>query len=472
MGSEWQETTLGDIASKSGFGLVDGPFGSNLPASCYTPSGIPVIRGSNLSLGTDRFRSTEFVYVSPNTAKRLERSLCGPLDIIFTKKGTLGQTGLIPEKGKYAQYLISSNQMKLTVERNIAYPLFVYYYVSSRSSVDKILQDSEATGVPKTNVAYLRNFPITLPPLPEQKAIAHILGSLDDKIELNRRMNATLEGMAQALFRSWFVDFDPVIDNALAAGNPLPDELAERAEVRSQALADGTANWEAAQAFPAAFQRSEELGWIPEGWTVKKADEIAKITIGKTPPRKESHWFSDNSSGNIVWASIRDMGNCGAFIGDSNEYLTPESIGKFNIHVIPEGSVILSFKLTIGRVAITQRKMTTNEAIAHFVNPKFGLTKEFLYCYLTSFDFSSLGSTSSIATAVNSKIIKGMPFLIPNRTCLDNFKRTTQIWFESISNNTVQAQTLAALRDTLLPQLISGDLRLPDGATLAEEVLA
>ena len=81
-------------------------------------------------------------------------------------------------------------------------------------------------------------------------------------------MNVTLEGMAQALFKSWFVDFDPVIDNALAAGNPIPAELADRAEVRRAALADGTANREAAKPFPAAFQQTEELGWIPEGWEV------------------------------------------------------------------------------------------------------------------------------------------------------------------------------------------------------------
>ena len=210
MTSEWSQATLGSIAINEGYGLVDGPFGSNLPASLYTDEGVPVIRGSNLALGTSRFRAQEFVFVSWDTAKRLARSLCRPLDIIFTKKGTLGQTGLVPEGGKYDQYLLSSNQMKLTVDPLFADPLFVYYFVSSPESTEKIIRDSEATGVPKTNVTYLREFPITLPPLPEQRAIAHILGTLDDKIELNRRMNETLEEMARALFKSWFIDFDPV----------------------------------------------------------------------------------------------------------------------------------------------------------------------------------------------------------------------------------------------------------------------
>ena len=137
----------------------------------------------------------------------------------------------------------------------------------------------------------LKAFKMKLPPLPEQKAIAHILGTLDDKIELNRRMNATLEGMAQALFKSWFVDFDPVIDNALAAGNPIPDELAPRAEVRKKALANGTTQQgsvdhptlsDPKSLFPAAFQFTEELGWIPEGWEESSLETLAIPKRGKT----------------------------------------------------------------------------------------------------------------------------------------------------------------------------------------------
>ena len=237
MADEWSQATLGSIAINEGYGLVDGPFGSNLPASLYTDEGIPVIRGSNLALGTSRFRTQEFVFVSPDTAKRLARSLCRPLDIIFTKKGTLGQTGLVPEGGEYNQYLLSSNQMKLTVDPLVADPLFVYYFVSSPESTEKIIRDSEATGVPKTNVAYLREFPITLPSLPEQRAIAHILGTLDDKIELNRRMNETLEEMARTLFKSWFIDFDPVHAKAALRNHPPNHSSLEGESAQAQATA-------------------------------------------------------------------------------------------------------------------------------------------------------------------------------------------------------------------------------------------
>src|SRR6516165_8813933 len=141
----WVETTLGAIAIGE-HGLVDGPFGSNLPASAYTPNGVPVIRGSNLSLGGARFIDREFVFVSHDTALQLKRSMCGPGDIIFTKKGTIGQTGFVPLQGRFERYLLSSNQMKLSVDPAKADPLFVYYAVSSPAGREKIIRDASITG--------------------------------------------------------------------------------------------------------------------------------------------------------------------------------------------------------------------------------------------------------------------------------------------------------------------------------------
>jgi type I restriction enzyme S subunit len=310
---------------------------------------------------------------------------------------------------------------------------------------------------------------VLLPTLPEQKLIANILGSLDNKIELNRQMNETLEAMAQALFKSWFVDFDPVIDNALAAGNAIPDEFFERAEQRK--AIEKKDNSDIQSLFPAEFEFTKEMGWIPKGWSIKKAEEIASITIGKTPPRKESKWFSDTQKDNLVWVSIRDMGNSNVFINDSSEYLTKESIKKFNVKVIPRNSVMLSFKLTLGRVLIAQKELTTNEAIAHFCNPQFSMSKEYIYCYLSNFKYDSLGSTSSIATAVNSKIIKGMPFIVPSEQVLSAFETLSKIYFDKISLVNQQIDSLANLRDTLLPKLMSGELRIADAEVLVDEIL-
>ena len=148
------------------------------------------------------------------------------------------------------------------------------------------------------------------------------------------------------------------------------------------------------------------------------------------------------------------MGSCGLFIQNSSEYLTSESVDRFNIKIVPANTVILSFKLT---VAITATELTTNEAIAHF---KTGNTdiNEYLYCYLKHFNYQSLGSTSSIAIAVNSKTIKGMPFIVPTDEEITNFHAFVSPMFKEILKNQRENQRLAALRDTLLPKLMNGEI--------------
>lgn len=186
MGSKWKTTTLGEIALGKD-GAVDGPFGSNLPASCYVEAGTPVIRGSNLSKGLDAFKEEGFVFVPDDILKKLSKSECIAGDIIFTKKGTLGQTGLIRSSSIYKRYLLSSNQMRLRVDTAVALPEYVYYWVSSQKAITKLIKDSECTGVPKINLAYLKSFPIDLPSIEEQQNIVGVLKSLNSKIELNNQ---------------------------------------------------------------------------------------------------------------------------------------------------------------------------------------------------------------------------------------------------------------------------------------------
>ena len=187
-----------------------------------------------------------------------------------------------------------------------------------------------------------------------------------------------------------------------------------------------------------------------------RADECFDISIGKTPPRKEAQWFSLNPI-DCIWVSISDMGRCGMYIADSSEYLTHESVDKFNIKVVPDNTVLLSFKLTVGRVAITDGAMATNEAIAHFKTDKPEIN-EYLYCYLKDFNYQTMGSTSSIATAVNSKIIKAMPFVAPTDVELVTFHSATAPMFEMIKTRQRENTRLAELRDSLLPKLMSGEI--------------
>ena len=151
------------------------------------------------------------------------------------------------------------------------------------------------------------------------------------------------------------------------------------------------------------------------------------------------------------------MGSCGIYISKSSEQLTQEAVDKFNIRVIPDNTVLLSFKLTVGRIAITHGEMTTNEAIAHFKTDK-PYINEYLYCYLKDFNYQTMGSTSSIATAVNSKIIKAMPFIVPTDDEIARFHAVAGPVFAHILNNQLENDSLTAIRDTLLPKLMSGEL--------------
>jgi len=269
----------------------------------------------------------------------------------------------------------------------------------------------------KTDI--VREFSIKIPSLKTQEEIVSILKSLDDKIEVNRKINENLEQQAQALFKSWFVDFEPFKNG----------EFVE-----------------------------SELGMIPKGWRVCRADEVFDINIGKTPPRKEPEWFTKNTSDNI-WVSIADMGSCGMFVSESSEYLTNEAINRFNILMVDEGSVLLSFKLTVGRVAIADTRLTTNEAIARFQLPQ-SYYREFLYLYLKQYKYGNLGSTSSIATAVNSKTIKGMKLITPPEDVISCFSKHTKPLFDKIKVLSQESRRLAELRDTLLPKLMSGELKV------------
>lgn len=160
----------------------------------------------------------------------------------------------------------------------------------------------------------------------------------------------------------------------------------------------------------------------------------------------------------MKWISIKDLGNSGTYIFKTSEYLTEEAIDKFNMKLIPKDTVILSFKLTVGRLGITTEEMVTNEAIAHFKLKDSPITKEYLYLYLKNFNYETLGSTSSIAKAINSKIVKKIPILIPSKNKLNSFSNTFETIFEQIKSNQKEITKLTTLRDTLLPNLMSGEI--------------
>ena len=279
---------------------------------------------------------------------------------------------------------------------------FVFYNLMGR--YDELVSKKTGSGQQNLNGKIIKEIEIDLPPLPEQKAIASVLSSLDDKIDLLHRQNKTLEAMAETLFRQWFIE-----------------------EAK-------------------------------EDWEIFQLQDLAKLQIGRTPPRKESHWFSDNTN-DMKWVSIKDLGAHGIFVTYSSEYLPISTIDHFNIPIIPEGTVMLSFKMTVGRVGIAIENMVSNEAIAQFQIKK-RLTSELLYCFLKQFNFDTLGSTSSIVTAVNTALLKGIEIALPEDDLIQEFTEQVKSYFDKVKANQLQIQTLENLRDTLLPKLMSGEVRV------------
>jgi type I restriction enzyme S subunit len=305
MAVEWRRTTAGDIASPARNALVGGPFGSNLTTRDFVASGVPVIQGRNM--GT-RWVSGDFVYVEQEKASSLRANLARAGDLVFTQRGTLGQVSLISTDG-LETYVVSQSQMKLSVDRDLADPLYVYYYFSTDEQREYMRQHAIQTGIPHTNLGILRNTPVLLPPLPEQRAIAQILGTLDDKIELNRRMNETLESIARALFRSWFVDFEPVRAKSEGRAAGLPTHLADL--------------------FPDSFENSE-LGEIPAGWSVRYVHSIADVVYGA--PFASTQFNAAGIGSPLI--RIRDLVN--------------ESPGVWTTEVLPRAHMVRPGDIVVG----------------------------------------------------------------------------------------------------------------------------
>ena len=279
--------------------------------------GVPVIRGNNLSTDMNRFVDDGFVFVTDQKARELGNVDAIADDLVFTAAGSLGQVGIIPRHSRYPVYVISNKQLRVRLNIDLVDPFFAFYWFASPRMVNYIQQRNTGSSVPLINLSVLRSLPFPLAPLPEQRAIAAVLGSLDDKIELNRRMNATLEATARALFKSWFVDFDPV--RAKMAGRPtgLAAEL--------DAL------------FPDALEVGEEGVERPRGWRVTTIGEACEaILSGGTPSTQvPAYW-----GGDIPWLSSGETRS--RFIIDTEKTITSLGVERSSARLTRAGSTVIA----------------------------------------------------------------------------------------------------------------------------------
>lgn len=403
---KWDRVKIEDIC----IGIYDGPHATPQPSE----SGAIFLGISNFNNG--KLDLSDIRYISeadlPTWTKRVVPK---PNDIVFSYEATLNLYAIIPEGFRGC---LGRRMALLRTDESKVYYKFLYYYFYS-DAWRAVIQENIVLGatVDRIPLTKFPEFEVNLPKLESQHRIADILSSYDNLIENNQREIKLLEEAAQRLYKEWFVDLR----------------------------------------FP-GYEDVPIVDGVPEGWERNRTDSFFSISIGKTPPRAEKQWFVSGSDG-IPWLSISDMGSADAFAFVTNEALTEEAVNKFHVKVVPPGTVFVSFKLTVGRVAIAAMDMCTNEAIAHF-HIEDAFMRAYTYCYLCNFEYDTLGSTSSISKAVNSKIIKSMPFVMPRREVVQAFSKQVDPLLDMIKNKQLDCIKLKEARDRLLPKLMSGELEV------------
>lgn len=442
------------------------------------PTSNPYIRLVDIDAG--RISQGNIQFIDEDTKSKIKKYIVEENDVCLAIVGhTIGVVFFVEKEWDGCN--LTENAARITKLDSRFNPKFIYYYLNSTAGQHEIVSRKVGSAQGKLPLYNINKIPIPNIKLLEQNFIVAMLDSLDKKIRLNESANQTLEQMSKALFKSWFVDFEPVKAKmaALEAGGSQEDATLAAMTTISGKNADVLAVFErehpeqyaelkaTVELFPSAMHVSE-LGEIPEGWMVNPTSAHYNISIGKTPPRKEAQWFS-TTDGDLKWVSIKDMGIASTYISETSERLTHEAVKKFNIKVMPADTVFLSFKLTVGRICITTEDMCSNEAIAHFTPKENKYKSHWLYHALHSFDFNKLGSTSSIATAVNSKTIRDMKLIFPNELISQRYTEKVSSLMQLQKLNAGQINSLTLLRDTLLPKLLSGEITLPEAEQAVSE---
>lgn len=407
----------------------------------YVPGGVPVIRGGDIREGRivfdDRKRVTQEV------SNRFQRTILKGGEILLNLIAEPGHAAIVPDD------LIGSN-----VSRDVAViPVkdcfdtrYICYFLRSSQCVRWLFSRLQGSVTQKINLNTLREVPVPLPPLAEQRAIARILGTLDDKIELNRQTNQTLEAMASAIFKSWFVDFDPV--RALKEG-------------RQPAYMDGAT----ARLFPHEFEESV-LGEIPKGWRVGKVDELAEIIRKGVHPNKYPDELFEHCSIPAFDEGQLPKSEQGSEI-KSNKYAVVENsvlLSKLN----PQTSRVWLLNPYNKNRVVCSTEFLVTVARNH-------ISREYLYALFASQSFRDTFATLVTGTSGSHQRVKPqallqMETLIPPQKVVVSFSKLARPIYEKKNHNIQESQTLANIRDTLLPKLMSGEIRVKEAEKQIQEI--
>lgn len=431
----WPEVKMGDVCEEITVGFV-GPMTAE-----YRDAGVPFLRSMNIE--PFRINKTDLKFVSPEFHARISKSRLRAGDVVIVRTGAPGTAAVVPE------WMHDGNCSDLVIARPgpAVDAQFLCYYVNA---VTHHIVNEHVVGAVQQhfNVGAAKSLKLPLPPLPEQRAIARVLGGLDDKIELNRRMNRTLEDLARGLFRSWFVDFDPVLRRAGAAGRG----------PGTSPITPAIAPW------PARLVDSP-LGPIPEGWRVSTIGEEVTVVGGSTPSTDEPKFWE---GGTHCWVTPRDLSRLtDPVVIDCERRISDAGLAQISSGLMPRGTVLLSSRAPIGYLAIADVPVAVNQGFIGLKCDK-GLPGVFVLRWCEENMEEVLNRAGGTTFAEISKAaFRPIPMVVPPAAVIESFTRAAQGWHDQIVANVRQSRQLAALRDALLPQLLSGEIRLRDAERAA-----
>jgi type I restriction enzyme S subunit len=427
MEGDWEMTTVGELVKRGVLERpMDGNHGSIHPkGDDFVSSGVPFIMASDLVGGG--IDTVDCSFITLKQAKSLRKGFAKPGDVLISHKATLGRTAIVGEiPGEFVMLTpqVTYYRPKDPTKLNNRY--LKYYFDSAQ--FQQVLQSWAGGGSTRAYIGITDQLrlPVLLPPLPEQKAIATVMGALDDKIALNRRMNATLEAMARALFQSWFVDFDPV---------------RAKQEGRTPAGLD-----EPTAALFAGKFGHEADGLLPKDWKVGAVKDAFDLTMGQSPPGET---YNEEGNGIPFYQGRTDFG---FRLPTRRVFCTaPTRYGKF-------GDTLVSVRAPVGDINMADEECCIGRGVAA-VRHKSGATS-FTYHAMASLypDFAAFEAEGTVFGSINKQNFENLKFIIPPPKVVAAYERKARSLDDQVRTLEHQSRILATLRDTLLPKLLSGDV--------------
>ena len=427
--SNLAEASLGSLCDDDD-GIQTGPFGSQLHQRDYVADGTPIITVEHL--GENRISGPNMPHVSEHDRQRLSRYTLRKGDIVFSRVGSVDRRALVRETEE--GWLFSGRCLRVRPDATRVAPAYLSYFFGLPAFKEYIRSIAVGATMPSLNTQILSDVPILYPALPEQRAIAHILGTLDDKIELNRRMNETLEAMARALFKSWFVDFEPVRAKMEGRDTGLPSDLA--------AL------------FPDRLVDSE-LGEIPDGWEVGVLNDAIEILSGGTPKTSVLEYWG----GGIPWYTAKDAPSLSdIFVLTTERSISQAGVENSSTKVLPAGTTVITARGTVGRLACLGTPMAMNQT-CYGLRGASGYPDYFTYWNVRN-TVSDLQARThgTIFDTITRATFKIAETALAPVSVARAFESALGPLMDRILQNLNESTILTTQRDALLPGLVSGEV--------------